>query len=78
MIIYGFRLLQPHQLTNVIAESDERKYWAAALDSVGKYLGANRWCIHSEVEKGKKVMRLGTKNNYSVLSLQRSLIVVVE
>lgn len=70
MIIHGFRLLQLLQLTNVIAESDETGYWAAVLDCVGKYLGANRWCMHSKVEKGKKVMRLGTKNNYSVLSLQ--------
>lgn len=53
-------------MTNVIAETDEREYWDAALDSVGKYLGVDRWCIHLEVEKGKKVMRLGTKNNYSL------------
>ena len=72
------RLLQLLQLTNVIAETDEREHWAAALDSVAKYLGVNRWCIHFEVEKGKKVMRLGTRNNYSILSLQCSIIMVVE
>lgn len=60
IIIHDLKLLQFPTLTNVIAETDEREYWDAALDSVGKYLGADRWCIHSEVEKGKKVMRLGT------------------
>lgn len=78
MIIYDLKLLQFPKLTNVIAETDEREYWDAALDSVGKYLGVDRWCIHSEVEKSKKVMRLGTKNNYSVLSLKCSIIASVE
>ena len=48
------------------------------MDSVGKYLGVDRWCIHLEVEKGKEVMRLGTENNYSVLSLECGVIVAVE
>lgn len=48
-------------MTNVIAESAEGQYCSVVLDSVGKYLGVNRWCIHSEVEKGKKVMRLETE-----------------
>lgn len=78
MIIYDLKLLQFPILTNVIAETDEREYWDADLDSVGKYLGVDRWCIHLEVEKGTKVMRLGTKNNYSVLSLKCSIIVSVE
>lgn len=55
--------MQFSKLTNVIFETDEREYWEAALDPVGKYLGIDRWCIYSEVEKAKKVMRLGTKNN---------------
>lgn len=78
MIVYDLKLMQSPKLTNVIAETDEREYWDAALDSFGKYLGFDRWCMHLEVEKGKKVMRLGTKNNYSVLSLKCSIIVAVE
>lgn len=78
MIVYDLKLLQSPKLTNVIAQTDEREYWDAALDSVGKYLGVDRWCIHLEVEKGKEVMRLGTENNYSVLSLECRVIVAVE
>jgi hypothetical protein len=29
-----------------------KEYQAAALASVGKFLGVNRWCIHSEVSEG--------------------------
>lgn len=78
VIICDVKLLQFPKLTNIIAETDEREYWDAALESVGKYLEVDRWYIHLEVEKGEKVMRLGTKNNYSVLSLKCSIIVAVE
>lgn len=54
MIVYDLKLLQSPKLTNVIAQTDERKYQDAALDSVGKHLGIDRWCIHLEVERVRR------------------------
>lgn len=78
VIIHDLKLFLFPKLKIVIATTDEREYWDTALDSVGKYLGVDRWCIQLEVVKGKKVMRLGTNNNWSVLSFKHSIIVAVE
>lgn len=63
------------KLAGIIANTEERQQFDAALVSAGKYLQVDRWSMYLKVDKSKKVMRLGTKNNYSVLSLKCGIIV---